>query len=430
MDCNLIFVNTTPDGNDGMFYAKTFQFETLRRAIPFPFKTSPSESVKDQGSLVQDVLGGLDHRMNVVCFTNYGSNLERTLDIASEIRKRGKKHQLMLLAGGPAMVREKIAVDGGFFPDSIETTLHKEAYGSPVYDGAVFGGIGALLQLIQGSEGIDGFYIREGGKGFSSYPALPVAPYLLKEHVGIIELETMFNSLCPNRCDFCSRGSFMDNSEESLREALDEIGAEKRGVIRIISIADPNPLHPSNINNTYNLADYIETMIGNSTIKSAMVDSGLLREPDSLFSHLRALRIHNMFIGMDAAGGKDADIMGTRYQGRVKTEEEIRTEYTGLVEVVNMMGETGEPYQMCLSYIHMPHEDGRKALSSIQMLYGSLPKNIKLISRVKPLEVYPGTALLHRAAKANLLVDDPYFQRDGPSMWRKGIDISVLHRRE
>lgn len=446
-DYNLIFVNTTPNEDKNELSSNTFQFETISKILKFngniSFRTAPEKSfqAKSKKSFIKkiskSILSSLDDRLNVVCFTNYGSNLQRTLEVAKEIRQFDRKYNLILLAGGPGIVREKIKTKNGYFPDSIDVALRKTtADGRLIYNGAIQGGFGALIKLLNQIKSKKfpsytipkGFYFLDQktneviGNGKSKFPKFNVAPYVLKQLIkNVYEMETIFRSDCNNGCDFCSRGSFLYSDKKMLKKAIESIDTEIHKDLMILKLNDPNPLLPLNIETTYSLTDFVESQLGHITYKSAMIDSGLLRTPSELLEHIDKLHIHNMFIGMDAISDYEAGVMGAKYNKRVKTNDDIQSESEGLQELIKKIGEKKAPYQMLLSYIHLPNETGQKERETIFKLNEISPKNLKLVYRIKPLEVYPGTNLLHRFA--DKLVVDPYFKTRGEDMWLPDISF-------
>ncbi len=395
--------------------------------------------------LVLDIVKRLeDDCLNVVGFTNYHETAISSFSIASRVRtvaeELGKK--VMLVAGGPYIVKEKPALvkNGEPFPDSLTAILKGELSDRDLvaYDGAVQGGPGALVKLLQMIEGdgirrVNGLYVPDEtpkgyfhleedevvGEGKSKDLArqLDYAPFTY--HDGALTF--MMKNNCGNGCGFCNLGERFRYSVEQVVEGIKHFKRQHPDErVRQLVVKDPNPLSQANYSHTVECFEAIERELGYKIPKVLNIDSDLFSSSSSLgLDDIKRLDIRRIFIGKDAATELGAEFLRTRDSTQViKTTQDLADEAIGIASLAYQARESGYPLIFNVSYIVSPADTPEsyvKLLSdaaSMQNLSNGCVQVGPLFGFVFPL---PGSEVIQEYT--DLLVDRPYLILGALNQW-------------
>ena len=395
--------------------------------------------------LVLDIVTRLeDDCLNVVGFTNYHETAISSFSIASRVRtvaeELGKK--VMLIAGGPYIVKEKpvLVKNEKPFPDSLTALLKGELPDRDLvaYDGAVQGGPGALVQLLQmverdGFRKVNGLYVPDEtpdgyfhlkedefiGQGKSKDLArqLDYAPFAY--HDGALSF--MMKNNCGNGCGFCNIGGRFRYSVEQVVEGIKHFKRQHPDEkVRQLVVKDPNPLSQANYNHTVKCFEAIEMELGYKVPKVLNIDSDLFSSSNSLgLDDIKRLDIIRIFIGKDAVTESGAEFLRTRDSTQViKTEQALADEAIGIASLIYQARENGYPLIINVSYIVSPNDTPTsyvKLLSDAASMQNLSQECVLVDPQFGFVFPLPGSEVIQEYT--DLLVDRPYLTLGALNQW-------------
>ena len=381
-----------------------------------PPSLDPCEAVD---TLTAAVVAALDpRRLNIVGFTNFTSRAVSLLHLGQRVKKHAADNgiELMIIGGGPHFAKETLQKNGEYFPDSVENALLKTTEdGVPIYDGIVYGGFRAFIELIELARADqlqrrNGIYAPRGdpprgyyyldtsefqvvGRGKARSPAMdhaPVASVLGITEPGQPTLVTMFSNSCGNGCDYCAFHNHYRYSSEQIRRGLEQ-AMERYGAGRMersteIVVWDANPLSEKAREHTRVNLEMIRDRIDMRLPASMCCDSSEFRDPEVVLELIQQLDIDHLMVGRDAVCEPGLSFMGTRFLGKRKTVDQLHEEKRGMEAVIRRLGELDRKMILDLYYLITPADDA----SSLEQLFEDMAQFHALSGgRVQVNECWP-----------------------------------------
>lgn len=156
-------------------------------------------------SLVRRVCGQLeDNKLNVIGISTYSSTARYGLELAERVKKFSAPRgiDVMVIGGGSLFYRQSLQRKGKPINDSIDFALSQKAQdGTPHFDGVVFGGLQALIDIYRKiesgaiskngvffpTESPSGYYYKQGdgpvsGTGISALARMDYTPFALHQY--------------------------------------------------------------------------------------------------------------------------------------------------------------------------------------------------------------------------------------------------------
>jgi hypothetical protein len=328
-------------------------------------------------------------------------------DLASFLRE--KYSTATIVAGGAHFRRESVVRNLVRLKDPIEVALEEG-----LADAVVVGHAQPFLDFVNNGGKFDGFsrpgFYHRGnggrisGSGYGTYPRLDDIPYIFEDEEKRVA-EVLVNDTCANGCGYCSinKGSLgfsREVIERSLRQLL--------GIERVIEVnfMDSNPFEPK----PGVLLNSLEKIRLDTPFKYkfGFIDPSLLLDPGGTELALRLFKLGfiSFFIGRDVVTEEDARIIGAKYRGTVKSQQQLDAEKKAIKRfIANLSRElTRErktrsypliPFRITFSYIVSPFATPESEVAEDQDqrdLYGLSDDNVKIAPFQRLiLKPYPGT---------------------------------------
>jgi hypothetical protein len=388
--------------------------------------------------------------LNVIGVTNWASTALTAMVLMHHIREQCEELRIpvLIVAGGPFFVRESGLGHAGVIPDSIEATLSWEPEDGRrcPYDGVVYGGFTALIELIGAvqagevkpqagrlvpREAPEGYYHRNGaeirGRGRSAATAVAVPPAFIAERRHGYDATLMFSTRCPNGCDYCSIGERHRFQASEIGRAVQELKVgsleatsphvrERFGYLKLL---DPNPFADSNARHSAACFEEIRSGLGFAPKVHCYYDTHAFTKPDRLLEELERFNIRRVFVGREAIGEPGLSFIGRRFGGRLRTETMIEEEKAGLEAVIRKRRESGEELRLAISYILSPVETPESLRSILSDMEGFIALSggcVRVHVQWEMLWPNPGTRVLKKYRA--LVTDDVYFAMSAGEVWR------------
>ncbi len=386
-------------------------------------------------------------KLNVVGISSYTSSQDISVRVAAMLKKRAIQEgvPLMIIGGGPFFVREELRQGRRKFPDSIEASLGlmvNNELTESVYDGIVYGGFQPFIDVMKGQvrDGKNalvpeklpkGYYYLDlkkadvVGEGKAEMPFMRVAPFLVRQYKsGSYSAHVMFSNNCSNGCDFCSTGSRFRFDKGQLERGIDLTmrirGKKTARKISHIRLLEPNPFSACNETRTREGMEIIYKQLGRKPSLDTYIDSALFVNPKRVLRLANEFDMCVMYTGRDAISEPGLSFIGTRANGRIKTQEMLDEEKIGMIDVINRLGRARRKTKIdfCISYIISPVET-RESLCAMFDEAAAFKKMSNGQVNVDPswrlLWPFPGTQVLRRNTR--YLTPRHYFNKDVKEVW-------------
>lgn len=330
-------------------------------------------------------------------------------------RIRDKFPRALIIGGGPHFRREQ----WNNHRDSIRVALE-----DGLIDGAVQGHAQPFIELVtrfggdlDAAKGVPGLYALDSsgevvGCGAGESPRIGQMPFisykikLLTGGYGDV-VHMLFKDSCANNCDFCcvnksGNGITMDLAKAALEKAFS--GTESAYLV----LEDSNPFEPKKISFYEEIFDSLGSK--NSRImKTGFVDPSLLADDaysprllDFFFRH----NFRKFFIGRDCVTEEDAQTVGTRRSGKIRSQHQLDQEKEGITRFIHQLednnsqrasnGLPSRHYQIKISYIVSPfgsEEAHLKMFAEMEEFERMSSDSLQIFPRHFVLAPFPGTRL-------------------------------------
>lgn len=330
-----------------------------------------------------------------------------------------------IVGGGPHFVREEIITSNGKkVRDPVQIALEDKSV-----DAVVVGDAQPFIDLVIQNKGditathSHGFYrlgdtgnVLGGGRG--KYPILELIPYAFERvpHAPgnyyytdkydklpktIDEITIMLNILCKNGCDFCSiRNTAPLLNPDKAIKTLETILTRDR--ITSLHISDNSPLTPETLDGYRRIFEYTDNK-NSSVLKSMYLDPSTLIDGAHFDKVMKVIANHHIFgflLGRDCLTEENASIIGTKYKGKIRTQERLDNEQKAIINFIDFIQgvDTISRYKTIQSvkifYIFNPFQTEQSILDTIdEMEYFTnlSQKGTEVRTMITVLTPYPGT---------------------------------------
>jgi len=250
--------------------------------------------------LLTDIVGQFrDDRLNLIGVSMYTQDAQFGIRLANVLKSAIPRDEvdMMIVGGGSLLYRNRQSICEEHVPDSIDFILAQTTNnGRPIFDGVVFGGLGAFIDLyeqLRAQEFVKGdiilpnrlpkgYYVRDmrgltQGQGISGLSQMSHAPFKIEEVSGRYALTGMFQNVCQNHCDFCRPGVSFRFTEEQVRKGVKIAKSQILGhdEVTLFYLTDPNPFTDKNRVHAINCLEVVNSEFRSSPWLVVFYDSGL-----------------------------------------------------------------------------------------------------------------------------------------------------------
>ena len=236
------------------------------------------------------------------------------------------------------------------------------------------------------------------GRGVGKYPKLSSEPYVLDIQDRLVFIDAQFADDCGNGCDYCTAfkgGKKLD--VEKAKKTMEDVLKQFPDKQVILSLHDSNPLESADRDGYADVFEYIDS-IHPQVFKNIYLDPASLPvDMDKFVEFLREHKIVEFNMGRECVTEEDAGIIGRRYKGEFRTQEQLDQEKERIDQFIDKLGKEFKPF-LRIFYITHPFQTKKSVRQMFEELihFKKKAKNFSFDFGMYPLRIYPGTKLRTR----------------------------------